>query len=90
MQMMDMIPMVAMLVDSTSSAVGWVVHLAISAFAGAAFAVLLGGRATRLAPAAAFGMTWQSLLGSPRLRPAAGRRLRLADPPRPAQLGNPG
>jgi uncharacterized membrane protein YagU involved in acid resistance len=43
MQVMGMIGMVAQLVGSTSAAVGWVVHLAISAFFGAAFAVLLAG-----------------------------------------------
>ncbi|WP_232806750.1 hypothetical protein [Geodermatophilus chilensis] len=43
MQVMGMIGMVAQLVGSTSVAVGWVVHLAISALFGAAFTVLLGG-----------------------------------------------
>jgi len=52
MQLMDMIAMVAMLTGSESTAVGWVIHLAISAFIGATFAVLFGGRVTRLAPAA--------------------------------------
>ena len=40
MQTMTMLGMVAMLVGSTSLAVGWLVHLAISAFIGACFAVL--------------------------------------------------
>jgi hypothetical protein len=35
MQMMDMLPMVAMLVGGESIALGWLVHLAISAFIGA-------------------------------------------------------
>lgn len=56
MQMMGMIAMVAMLVDSTSAVVGWLVHLAISAFIGASFAVLLGGLATGWGKAAALGM----------------------------------
>jgi hypothetical protein len=56
MQMMGMIEMVAKLVGSSSPAVGWVVHLAISAFIGATFALLLGSRVTRLMPAAVFGM----------------------------------
>jgi uncharacterized membrane protein YagU involved in acid resistance len=43
MQVMGMIGMIAQLVGSTSVAVAWVVHLAISAFFGAAFAVLLAG-----------------------------------------------
>lgn len=42
MQAWGMIPMVAALVGSTSTAVGWVVHLLISSFFGVAFAVVLG------------------------------------------------
>lgn len=56
MAMMDMIGMVAQLVGSSSAAVGWIVHLAISAFIGATFAVLLGSRAKTLVPAALIGM----------------------------------
>jgi uncharacterized membrane protein YagU involved in acid resistance len=56
MAMMDMIGMVAQLVGSSSAAVGWIVHLAISAFIGASFAVLLGSRAKTLVPAALVGM----------------------------------
>jgi hypothetical protein len=52
MQMMDMIPMVAMLVDSMAVAVGWLVHLAISAFIGAIYPLLFAAWATRLVPAA--------------------------------------
>lgn len=40
MQMMGMVPMVAMLVGSESVAVGWLVHLTISAFIGATYALL--------------------------------------------------
>jgi len=40
MQRMSMIPIVAMLVGSRSVAVGWLVHLAISAFIGATYALL--------------------------------------------------
>ncbi|MDP9396743.1 MAG: hypothetical protein M3P96_02445 [Actinomycetota bacterium] len=43
MQMMGMMGMIAGLVGSSSPAVGWVVHLLISAFFGAAFGALLGG-----------------------------------------------
>lgn len=43
MQALGMIGMIAQLVGSTSIAVAWVVHLAISAFFGAAFGVVLGG-----------------------------------------------
>lgn len=56
MQMMGMIPMVAMMVGSESVAVGWLVHLAISAFIGATFALLLGGRVTSLVPGLGFGI----------------------------------
>jgi uncharacterized membrane protein YagU involved in acid resistance len=56
MAMMDMIGMVAQLVGSSSAAVGWIVHLAISAFIGASFALLLGSLAKTLVPAALVGM----------------------------------
>ncbi len=55
MQMMDMMPMVAGLVGSTSVAVGWVAHLAISAFLGATF-VVFGRWATTPATGALLGM----------------------------------
>lgn len=41
MQTMNMMPMVAMLVGSESIALGWVVHLAISAFIGLTYSVLV-------------------------------------------------
>jgi hypothetical protein len=41
MQLMGMIPMVAELVGSGSAAVGWLVHLAISAAIGAGFSLAL-------------------------------------------------
>lgn len=73
MQMMDMIPMVAMLVDSKSIAVGWLVHLTISAFIGASFALLLGRLASGWASAAglgmAYGVVWW-VLGALLLMPA--------------------
>jgi hypothetical protein len=56
MQMMDMIPMVAMLVGSEAVAVGWLVHLAISAFIGATFAVLFGRYATSVGSSTAIGL----------------------------------
>jgi hypothetical protein len=56
MQAIGMIPMVAMLADSKSVAVGWVVHLAISCLIGASFAVLFGSWATQILPAALFGL----------------------------------
>jgi hypothetical protein len=57
MQMMGMIE-IAQLVGSGSPAVGWVVHLAISSFTGASFAILLGTLAKTLVPAALVGMTY--------------------------------
>ncbi len=62
MAMMDMMPMVAMLVGSDSAGVGWLVHLAISAFLGAGFGVLAQGRvpslATGIGQGAAYGLLW--------------------------------
>jgi hypothetical protein len=58
MQMMDMMPMVAMLVGSESVAVGWLVHLAVSAALGVLFAIIPGRRATALAPGLALGAAW--------------------------------
>jgi uncharacterized membrane protein YagU involved in acid resistance len=60
MQMMDMIPMVAMLVGSESVAVGWLVHLGISAIFGAVFGVigsrLLGGWGAGIVGGVAYGV----------------------------------
>jgi hypothetical protein len=58
MQMMDMIPMVAMLVGSESIGVGWLVHLAISAFIGATFAVLFGRYAASVGSSTAIGAVY--------------------------------
>jgi hypothetical protein len=58
MQLMGMIGMVAQLVGSTSVAVGWLVHLAISAFIGASFAILFGSMAKAPLKAALFGMAY--------------------------------
>lgn len=58
MQTMGMIPMIAQLVGSESVAVGWVVHLAISAVAGAVFGVLLGSRAGAPGPALVLGLAY--------------------------------
>lgn len=56
MQMMGMIPMVAMLVGSKAVVVGWLVHLAISAFIGATYALLFARWGSGLLPAALIGM----------------------------------
>jgi len=73
MQMMDMIPMVAMLVGSESAAVGWLVHLAIAAFIGATYALLFARWADRLATGVVaglgYGLVWW-VLGALILMPA--------------------
>jgi hypothetical protein len=56
MQMMGMIPMIAMLVGSESVVVGWIVHLGIAAFIGVTFALLVGGRANKPGIAAVLGL----------------------------------
>ncbi|HCT76643.1 MAG TPA: hypothetical protein DGT23_08655 [Micromonosporaceae bacterium] len=58
MQMMDMIGMVAMLVNSKSIAVGWLVHLFNSALFGAIFAVVFGRWANKLVPAIGIGLVY--------------------------------
>jgi uncharacterized membrane protein YagU involved in acid resistance len=54
----DVIPMVAQLVGSDSIPVGWIVHLAISSFIGASFAILLGSLAKTLISSALIGMAY--------------------------------
>src|SRR5688500_6433505 len=56
MQMMGMMPMVAMLVRSESVFVGWLVHLVIASAIGISFALLFGAWARTLAVAAAIGL----------------------------------
>lgn len=62
MAMMGMISAVAQLVGSTSTAVGWGVHLAISAVLGGLFTPLAGRWLTRtgtaVAAGAGYGMVW--------------------------------
>ena len=73
MQMMGMIFMVMMLVGSKSVAMAWLVHLAISAFIGAIYALLFARYATGLVPVAltgiAYGAMWW-VLGALVLMPA--------------------
>lgn len=73
MQAMGMIPMVAQLVGSSSTAVGWVVHLAISAVIGGLFGVITtrfsGGTLTMVGAGAGYGMVWW-VLGPLLLMPA--------------------
>src|SRR5688572_30157366 len=59
MTMMGMMPMIASLVGSQSTFVGWLVHLAISIFIGVTFAWLFGNRATTYAS----GLLWGILYG---------------------------
>lgn len=56
MHAMEMMGMVAMLAESESLAVGWVVHLAISAVFGVVYAIVLGPMATSNGPAALWGV----------------------------------
>jgi hypothetical protein len=67
MQVMGMIPMVAMLVGSDSVGIGWLVHLVISAGIGASFGLLLGATATGAGRAiglgAGYGVVWWVLGG---------------------------
>ncbi|MFZ2501136.1 MAG: hypothetical protein WAW88_00495, partial [Nocardioides sp.] len=73
MQMMGMLPMVAQLVGSSSTGVGWLVHLAISAILGVGYAALLGGRATSLATGLGLGAAWGAVwwvLGALLIMPA--------------------
>ena len=62
MQTWDMIPMVAALVESDSTAVGWGVHLLISAFFGLAFAVALGQVRTGIVGATLLGLLYGAVL----------------------------
>ncbi|MEV6678594.1 hypothetical protein AB0N09_17295 [Streptomyces erythrochromogenes] len=61
--MMDtaMITMVAGLLGSTNAFAGWLIHLAIAAFAGIAFGVVLGRFAQRLAPSVVLGLLYGAL-----------------------------
>ena len=73
MQTWGMLPMVAMLVDSESVAVGWLVHLVISALFGVIFAVLFGRWAATPTPAAGIGLAYGVLwwvLGALLIMPA--------------------
>jgi hypothetical protein len=73
MQMMGMMPMIGMLVGAESAAIGWVVHLAISAFIGATFALLFGRRAMGIGIASMlgvlYGIVWW-ILGALLIMPA--------------------
>ena len=73
MQAMGMLGMVASLVGQDSAGVGWVVHLAISALFGVAYAMLLGPRSTSwalgLSLGALYGVLWW-VLGALVLMPA--------------------
>lgn len=73
MQLMDFMPMIAMLVGSESLAVAWLVHLAISAFIGAVFGVVVATRRWGVAAlagvGAVYGMAWW-VLGPLLLMPA--------------------
>lgn len=61
MQMMGMMPMVAMLARSESVFVGWIVHLVIASAIGLSFALLFAGSARTLATATAIGLAYGAL-----------------------------
>ncbi|MGD9954561.1 MAG: hypothetical protein AB7V23_00700, partial [Candidatus Nanopelagicales bacterium] len=54
----DSIPMIAALVGSDSIAVGWLVHLAISAFIGGLFGLLLTGRSLGIGAWTGLGLVY--------------------------------
>ncbi len=58
MNMLHMIGMVAMLVNSKSTAVGWAVHLVISMAIGIAFNVAFGNRLKRVTTGLVYGMAY--------------------------------
>lgn len=73
MAMMGMMAMIAGLAGSDSAAVGFVIHLVISAFIGATFGLLLGNRVdgttTALGWGALYGFVWW-ILGPLLIMPA--------------------
>jgi uncharacterized membrane protein YagU involved in acid resistance len=62
MQALGMMGMVAMLVGSESLAVGWLVHLAISAAFGAVYGAVVAPRAVGWAPGIIAGLTYGAVL----------------------------
>ncbi len=58
MNMLHMIGMVAMLVNSKSTAVGWAVHLIISTAIGITFNVAFGNRLKRVTTGLVYGMAY--------------------------------
>ena len=56
MQMMGMMPMVAMLVRSESTVIGWLVHLVIALAIGAIYAILFANWARTFTSATAIGI----------------------------------
>lgn len=61
MQMMGMMPMVAMLARSESVFVGWIVHLLIASAIGVSFALLFAGWARTFATATVIGVAYGAL-----------------------------
>lgn len=61
MAMMDMLPMIAMLVGSTSAGVGFVVHLVISILIGLGLTILLGGALASYGRGAILGLLYGGL-----------------------------
>lgn len=61
MQKMSMITMIAMLVGSTSTTVGWGVHLLVAVGIGVGFGVVIGPRATTTAAATVLGLAYGAI-----------------------------
>jgi len=58
MAMMGMMPMIAKMVGNDSVAVGWMVHLIISAFTGAVFALAFGEKITSYGSGLGYGLLY--------------------------------
>lgn len=58
MAMMGVMPMIAMMVGSESVAVGWILHLLISAATGGLFGALFAGAVTNYSSAAGYGVLY--------------------------------
>ena len=56
MGMMGMLPMIGQMVGSSSSVIGFIVHMANSAIIGAAFAVVFGGMVAGVGSGAGYGL----------------------------------
>ena len=58
MQMMGMMPMIAMMVGSESVLVGWILHLIISAVTGVLFVMMFGSKVSTNADGVRYGLIY--------------------------------